>query len=528
MTKREILPRLLLIMLLGLLVRIGVAMSSPAISRDTCRFVWYAQQLQHSPVTALADHDQHPLYPALIAAAHSVTGPFFTADPVLGWQLAAQIVAMMAGVMVAPIVFGLARTLYDDRIAILAALFAVLLPEAVQFSTDGLSDLPHAALYLSSLLCGIAALRGGRGWLWVGCGALGGLAFLTRPEGMEPVIAIVLLVLLARSRFDWKRRLIRATIVVAAAVIVSAPYMLATGELVQKKSIFRLMDIENDDESARQSLPAEDESAPNLAAVHTPKVIRAGGVILWHWVRASRVVYLLLAIAAWIGTGRPRADGIARRGVSLTWLLHFAILVLLVVRFDYWQALSKRHVLLLVLLVLPASAAGAQRIIDHFSIRSGAPRSERRVTGMLILAIVGATGYWMVRPINAETEYLVRAGRWVRDWRRDQPGSVPPGKSLLTAEPRIPFYAGMPMQNWPHRDGNIEDLIDHIRFFDPGLVAIDEYRVQRADPQFLRKLETRLVRTGILELLHEEVPTNRKKPTRLWIYRVVRPPESGV
>ena len=184
--------------------------------------------------------------------------------------------------------------------------------------------------------------------------------------------------------------------------------------------------------------------------------------------------------------------------------------------------------LLLVLLVLPASAAGAQRIIDYFSIKSGAPRSERRVTAMLILAIVAVTGYWMLRPINAETEYLVRAGRWVRDWQRDQPGSDPPGQSLLTAEPRIPFYAGMPMQNWPERDGNIEDLIGHIRVFDPALVAIDEYRVLRADPRFLRKFETRLVRTGILELLHEETPTNRKKPTRLWIYRVTRLPESGI
>jgi hypothetical protein len=84
------------------------------------------------------------------------------------------------------------------------------------------------------------------------------------------------------------------------------------------------------------------------------------------------------------------------------------------------------------------------------------------------------------------------------------------------------------MQNWPAREGNIEDLIDHIRVFDPGLVAIDEYRVLRADPQFLRKLEARLVRPGILELLHEEVPTDRKKATRLWIYRVARPPETGV
>ena len=233
---------MLLIVAAGLAVRVWVAGVSPAVSRDTCRFVWHAQGLQSSFVETLKSQRQHPLYPALVVSAHAVTGPWFE-DSVLGWQVAAQAVAMSAGVLTCLAMYWLAGELFGRRTALLAALFAALLPEAVQYSADGLSDLPNALLYLLSLAAGVGALRGGRIWLWAVAGLCGGLAFLVRPEGLEAVIVVALVALAGRLEMPWRRRLVGLALLVAVSAAVCGPYMAVTGKVVPKKDVFQLLDV---------------------------------------------------------------------------------------------------------------------------------------------------------------------------------------------------------------------------------------------------------------------------------------------
>jgi hypothetical protein len=186
--------------------------------------------------------------------------------------------------------------------------------------------------------------------------------------------------------------------------------------------------------------------------------------------------------------------------------------------------LSKRHTLLLALLLLPFSAAGALWLADRIAGSKG-PAGRRRMASILIVLVVVLSPIrWMLRPLNADAEYLVRAGQWIREHRAEiLPGGDEPGL-LLTTDNRIPFYAGMNMQNWNEASGDLGVLEDHLRSFRPDIVALDEYRILRHNPDFLWELEERLVRSGVLEVLRMEVPRRGRLDTRLWMYRVIRAP----
>ena len=82
----------------------------------------------------------------------------------------------------------------------------------------------------------------------------------------------------------------------------------------------------------------------------------------------------------------------------------------------------------------------------------------------------------------------------------------------------------MRMQNWPERSGSIDALVEHIRIFGPALVALDEYRLNRANANLLGEVQERLVEPGHLELIHEESGEHANRPTRLRIYRVASVP----
>jgi hypothetical protein len=528
--------RLSLILLLGLAVRLVVAAASPAVSRDTCRFVWYAQGLQRSVVDTLRSQDQHPLYPALIAASHDIIGPL-TSDEVFGWQAAAQASAMACGTLVGLAMFWLTAQMFDRRTALLAALFAVLLPEAVQYSADGLSDLPNALFYLMSLAAGLAALKGGRIWLWGASGFCGGLAFLVRPEGFEAVIVVGLLACVGRLSITARRRALGAVLLVAVAAGVCAPYQAIMGEVVPKKDVLRLFHIsfesrtQQGERNAREATGNRQEdtvSGPAALAAGVPtRTARAAYAVLRDWVRDTRVVYLLVAVALWFGAHAPRADRVARRVVSVGWALHFVVLIALVLNYDYQEMLSKRHTLLLALLILPYSAAGTLSLVGRLAARASSERQRKLMPVLVVAAVVLAPAYWMLRPVNPDTEYLVRAGHWIRQNRKQILAGKQGRGLLMTADNRIPFYAEMPMQNWDEASGDLGVLEDHLRSFRPDVLAIDEYRLRRRNADFMWELEERLVRSGVLKVIHAEMPALGRRDTCLWIYQVRRVPQAG-
>lgn len=97
-------------------------------AQDGLKFIRFAGQFQTDPwCDVIRGADVHPLYPALVAAAEPVVARFVERGPD-SWRIAAQLVAALASVGLLFPVYFLTESLFDRRIAFVAAGLLALLP----------------------------------------------------------------------------------------------------------------------------------------------------------------------------------------------------------------------------------------------------------------------------------------------------------------------------------------------------------------------------------------------------------------
>jgi len=115
----------------------------------------------------------YPLYPWLVGAVNAALG-----DPI--WS--AFMVTSLASLLVAPLLYRLVRHDEERGVAMRAAVFTLIFPTAYFL------HLPYTeALFLALVLGSLLAARTDRWWL---AGALGGLAALTRANGLILIPAL--------------------------------------------------------------------------------------------------------------------------------------------------------------------------------------------------------------------------------------------------------------------------------------------------------------------------------------------------
>jgi len=128
-------------------------------------------------------YDYPPLYPLLIAGLQGMVG---RADA------AGVLVAAVADLAILVPIFAIARLAVDEAAAWGAAFLWVAHLSAIRLGVQALSDAPTALFVVIAIYAGLRALRARRFvWAW-GAGMAGGLAFLCRPEGLEPVVGLAL------------------------------------------------------------------------------------------------------------------------------------------------------------------------------------------------------------------------------------------------------------------------------------------------------------------------------------------------
>lgn len=128
-------------------------------------------------------YDYPPLYPLLIAGLQFVVGRADTAG---------GLVAAVADLAILVPIFALTRLAADEAAAWGAAFLWVAHLSAIRLGVQALSDAPTVFFVVAALYLGLRALDARRlAWAWVG-GMAGGLAFLCRPEGIEPVVALAI------------------------------------------------------------------------------------------------------------------------------------------------------------------------------------------------------------------------------------------------------------------------------------------------------------------------------------------------
>ncbi len=364
--------------LAAVLHTIGIARSIlPA--QDGLKFLRFARAFQSQPFTdVIRASDQHPLYSLSIALVQPIAERALGQGPE-SWRIAAQAVSMLAALGMLFPLYGFARALFDERVALLSVLLFVLLPGPAEIGHDTLSDALALCFFTVALRWGEVALRDRSLVASVVCGLAAGLGYWTRPE----IALLPVAVLLARgipvvSSF-WNERgrslvesraafqpSIRAgwtplsSLLLIFLTLVGS-YAMAKGELSEKLALRHGASLTSAHDAPRphaHSLPPglDDprfDFAPKEESGQPPRLGVIAALRRTFGVWSEGLVYVLVPLTFW-GAWRVRA-GAGRTLIAVYVVLFTVILVRHAMGLGY---LSSRHVLTLVVVAVPFAAAG--------------------------------------------------------------------------------------------------------------------------------------------------------------------------
>jgi len=162
-------------MVLGGLVRVYAAGFSGGIAADGVVYVRMARELLQSGFSRGFHPMIPPGYPMALAAVGALGGDL---------ELAGQIVSVAAGILAIAVVYLIAREVAGTKTALAAAWLYACAPMACRFAAKVQTESLYALVLSLGILAALRLLRDRRVYRWFVLGALAGVAYMIRPEGM--------------------------------------------------------------------------------------------------------------------------------------------------------------------------------------------------------------------------------------------------------------------------------------------------------------------------------------------------------
>jgi hypothetical protein len=256
---------ILVLLLLTGAIHTWLIRHTEVLARDGVGYIHYAWRLQHEPWgEVLRSSLQHPGYPLTIAIVSKIL-PLSNGSLCDHMILSAQLANLAAGCLLAVAMFYLGKELFNWRVGFWTAAVFQCLPVVARVTSDVLSEATFLLTATLTLLLAVRSLRDYSIWRLGLCGACGGFCFLIRPEGGLTVLAVAatLFGLQATSQWrrPWRQVLPAAASLTLAAILVAAPYVAILGQLTNKPTSQKVLDLASEDLPAAPEESAEDRGS---------------------------------------------------------------------------------------------------------------------------------------------------------------------------------------------------------------------------------------------------------------------------
>lgn len=165
----------------ALVVRWVAILQNPVLANDAVFYIKLARLYSSGDYVAAFKLYPYSLFPLLIASFHEIWGD---------WVLAGQWVSALCGALTVIPIYLLARRIFDEKIALWAAIFYALCPNLVRYSAEVLRDMPFILFYIMALWGGHKGIRSGS-WVHIALASVFVyLSSLFRAEGLLLLIAL--------------------------------------------------------------------------------------------------------------------------------------------------------------------------------------------------------------------------------------------------------------------------------------------------------------------------------------------------
>lgn len=393
-------------------------------SQDGIKFIAIAVEFARQPAwDVIRSADQHPAYPAFVAAAHALVGSYFR-TPAQAWLAAAQTVSIVAAIGTLIPLYLLTSKLFRPTTAALAVFLWLLLPVPFTLGHETLADatgLCFAAWAIWLTVQSLGSTAAGPRCVWAAAaGTAAACAYWTRPEGLLVAFsASASLAFFARGGLASRAA---GVVPFLAIFLVSAMvYLTINGTVSDRLEAFQAKPATAVRPVAVHALPRGLPEAlrdprydfspkdPFLEKTR-PGLQAAAWSILRLW---SESLGIALAVMTLWGLARTRTrDAAARRLVALHACLLLAVLTLQAAARGY---LSSRHVAGLTLISIPFAAAALRLCGLRFAAICRMSAQKRRRGTIAALAGMAAIGVTLhAKPIHASRQPHYQAGQWLK------------------------------------------------------------------------------------------------------------------
>jgi 4-amino-4-deoxy-L-arabinose transferase-like glycosyltransferase len=433
------------ILLFATALQAALLVRLPTVSADGIIFIGIARNLAEAPIETFRNQDQHPGFPAmLLACTRAVQWLGYRGEPD-SWMAGGIAASFICGVLSVAVVWLLASDLFDAKVANVAAIAFAVLPVPRAGAVDAQSDTPHALFYLLAAWMAATGITSGNLWRLGAAGLASGVAYWIRPEGLE--VVLVTLPLLAwhawRAHWSWRKAALAMGTLVAAALLVAAPYPILAGKLTSKQ----LPGAKHKIAQAYQGLASSTAPAPTTVAAPVPPAAEnrssekvLGSLIVLALVafinsicQGFKFVFIPLYLLGDVALAWRRPAPIQIALIAILGGVHIAILMGVHVFSGY---IAHRHVIPLVGLAMPFVALGIfQSSVWVAPLMKTRPAYVTAATLAVCSAIVLP---YTLRRLNREFLPVIEATRWVQS-------RAPAGSGIVCNSPYVSFYGTLPV-----------------------------------------------------------------------------------
>ncbi len=432
---------------LASVVRLVVSNLTFIISRDGTRFITMAYYIKSSNWQAFVNEQYHPLYPCLIFIAHK-----FIPD----WILAAKTVSVVMGALCVIPLYYLALWLFNRTTACTCAVIFAFHPYAARYSGDVISDTTYLFFFLSALAVGyMSFVRSKKNILRFSAGLLAGLAYLTRPEGIGLIIILgafmVFYKYIEPRENKFPNRFLAVVLLVFSFSLTAFPYVYLlkqqTGEwrITTKKKIsdfvpsylierFKLKEAgAQDNESAIPDNPTVKDPTGNIKDGET-KHSQPKNPVFDLADNFFQSFHILLALFMFAGIYRAFKETNDKNRRLLIWIILsvFILYMYVLLRLASAHYLSKRHILPVVMTLLPFSAKGIEYVSQLIMKKINFKYVLFVIVAVTVIVMVPKT----FKPQRADKLYIKDLASWLKNYGK-------PSEIFLVDDPRITFYADL-------------------------------------------------------------------------------------
>jgi hypothetical protein len=429
---RSYLLQVLVLFLITLGLRTLVISRSTTAARDSIGFIRYALNLETPPgdhsISAVIRSEPHPpAYPFLVMLVSKVVRELHqdgvSPDSLIHSSQLASLLCVL--ILIFPLL-ALARRLFDAVFAFIASLIFLILPVAVEITSDGLSESLFMLTATTALWFAVNALQSGRWLMLVPSGMAAGLAYLTRPEGLVLNLAVVLTISLTWLRSErclgWISKAILAFTI--GWLVLATPYILTIGKLTNKNAgqdLIKTLQGEKVDPTwkSRPVEPTTSQSTHLLLGAWwndginkgQSRAIWAAKALFSEWFKAMHYlpgVFAILGVMIFI---RTAFNNSAMQLILLSMAIYAALLWMLAYKVGY---VSERHTIFLVLLSsLFAGAAIKPVVIASLGYLPRLGSNANPFIALWVILIAAACLPPSFKVMHANREGHCEAGRWL-------------------------------------------------------------------------------------------------------------------